>query len=169
MTTKGTMLPEIIMTEPQLAAIGMVVIESTYLEQLVERLIWWACKLEPKQGKFLTTRIQMDSRLDLLSDLAKPKITDPTRLEVFTTLISDLKNANNDRNVVVHGLWSPQPKLPIAASGIIEWEATALKERLRSPPLTMSPNQIAEVARRINSGYFDLASFATKEWPKWQS
>ena len=110
----------------------------------------------------------MDHRLDLLRDLAKPTITDPARLEVFTTLISELKDANNDRNVVVHGLWNPMPKMPIAASGIIEWEATAIKEKLRSPPLIMSANKIIEVARSINSGYFDLASFVTKEWPKWQ-
>lgn len=105
---QGKMLSEVIMSEPYLAAIGMVVIESTYLERMVERLIWWLCKLNPKQGKFLTARIQMDSRLELLSDLAKPRIADPTRLAVFTTLISDLKNANNERNVVVQGPLEPK-------------------------------------------------------------
>jgi hypothetical protein len=163
----GKMLSEVIMSEPHLAAIGMVVIESTYLEKFIERLIWWLCKVNPKQGKFLTARMLMDSRLDLLSDLAKPKIKDPSRRQVLTTLISDLKNVNNERNVVVHGLWTPQPKLPIAPSGIIEWEAIAIKERWKDPPLKMSPDQIVEVARSISSGYLDLASFVTKEWPKW--
>lgn len=119
---KGKMLSELIMSEPYLAAIGMVVIESTYLERFVERLIWWMCKGKPKQGKFLTARMLMDSRLELLSDLAKPKIKEPTRLDVFTSLISDLKKVNVDRNVVVHGLWTAKPKLPVATSGIIEWE-----------------------------------------------
>ena len=61
----------------------------------------------------------MNSRLDLMRDLAKPTITDPARLEVFTKLISDLKDANNDRNVVIHGLWNPMPKLPIPAKCLL--------------------------------------------------
>lgn len=164
---QGKTLSEVIMTEPHLAAIGMVVIESTYLERMVERLIWWLCRLNPQQGKFFTARTQMDARLELLSDLAKPRIADPTRLAVFTKLIADLKNVNTERDVMVHGLWTPKPQLPIATSGIMEWQITSIKERPKVAPLTMSPDQIVEVAKRISSGYFDLASFATKEWPKW--
>jgi hypothetical protein len=153
------------MSDSDRAAIGMVVIESTYLERHVEFLIWRLCGLDPEQGKLFTTRMQMDSRLDLLRDLAKPKIKDPTKCAVFTKIISDLKVTNNDRNTVIHGLWFAKSK------GIFEWETptpTATKQRLNRPPLTMSANQIAEVARKISSGAHDLVEFAKKEWPESQ-
>jgi hypothetical protein len=153
------------MSDSDRATVGMVVIESTYLERHVEFLIWRICGLDPEQGKFFTTRMQMDSRLDLLRDLAKPEIKDPSRRAVFTNIISALKVANNDRNTVIHGLWFAKSK------GIFEWETptpTATKQRLNRPPLTMSANQIVEVARKISSSALDLVAFAKTEWPESQ-
>lgn len=68
----------LIFTKDQLAAIGSVVVESTFCEEVVEEIIWGLSKLEPEQGKFFTGPLQMNSRLDLLNSR---KATTPQREE----------------------------------------------------------------------------------------
>jgi hypothetical protein len=147
-----------ILTQEQLAAIGSVVVESTFCEEQVERLIWRLCKLDPEQGKFLTGSINMNSRLDLLSVIGKPLLRSEVKRRELTKLISDLKESNNARNVVVHGTWMTDGVgvLQVLQEGAEKHPpAVAHKRRPNSPPLTKSAANIAAIA-------FDIARLSTE-------
>ena len=153
-----------ILTTEQLAAIGSVVVESTYCELEVENLIWILAGMKPEEGIHFTHGMQLQSRLDLLSQLAKERLTDEHERAEFTTLISNLKIANSERNVIVHGVWySEAERRKLIEDGIaVHPPATAFKRRLRSQPLQISANAVSEVAQRIANLTFALSHF----WPQ---
>lgn len=95
----------LILTKDQLAAIGSVAVESTACEQYVDELIWYLSGMKESEGRLFTHTMNMQPKLDLLSELGKPQLRSDKKRAQLTTLISDLKEANISRNVAVHGTW----------------------------------------------------------------
>jgi hypothetical protein len=152
-----------ILTKDQLASIGSVVVESTYLEGFVESLIWDLSKLTPEQGKFFTHSLGLDSRLDLLASLGKPRIRSAKKKTEFTSLISRLKTVNRERNLIVHGLWetSGAGVLAVICEGPENHApATAKKRRLNSAESTLSAANIEKTSRRLGEITAELADFS---------
>lgn len=148
-----------ILTTEQLAAIGSVAVESTYCELEVEQWIWVLAGLEPERGIHFTHGIQLQNRLDMLGQLAKERLSNQEDKVEMAALISDLKIANNDRNVVIHGMWfSAVERRKLISDGIASHPpATAFKRRLRSDPLELSASAVSEVAQRIANLTFTLS------------
>jgi len=150
------------LTKEQCEAIGYVAVESAFLERLVEVLIWGICSLGEAQGKFITDPMRLDKRLDLFGDLAKRKLNNPDRIALLTRIISDLKETNNDRNIIIHGLWfssDPNEKEPSGKAAI------AIKLRPRSEPIRLSGQKIMVTAEKILQLSRELYQFCLKEWP----
>src|SRR5438552_12064727 len=93
-----------ILSADQLRAIGNVVVETTYLEIYIEQVIWRLAGMDKESGKFFTDQTRIGARLELLSNLGKPKL-EGTKLDRFTALISDIKIETEHRNTIVHGVW----------------------------------------------------------------
>jgi hypothetical protein len=94
-----------ILTKDQLAAVGSVAIESTVCEQTVDALIWALAGMDESEGRLFTHTMNMQPKLILLGELGKPQLRSKKKLQQFADLISDLKVANGDRNILVHGNW----------------------------------------------------------------
>lgn len=156
-------LATLILTKDQLAAVGSVAVESTFCEEFVELFIWALLGVRERQGKFLTAPLQMNSRLDLLSSLMKVRLRSATKRLAFTDLISRLREANSERNVIVHGSWEPD-----GVSAHRVWKdgaekhpaAIAKKHRLNSPPVTMSATLIEKSALKIAALTWELMGVA---------
>lgn len=156
----------LIFTKDQLAALGSVVIESTACEELVESLIWNLSRLTEDQGKFFTSSINMNSRLELLSSLGKPLLRSETKKTEFAKLISDLKEANGARNIVVHGKWQTDGVgiLTVMQDGPEKHPpAIVKKRRLNIAPLTRGAAEMEAIALTLASLTSELMSFS-RSW-----
>jgi hypothetical protein len=163
----GILLSKVVLSSKELAAIGSVAVESTYSDFIIESMIWAICKLRQDQGKFFTSGMMMDRKLELLGDLWKPLLADTPRAKL-TEIISGLKEANNRRNIVIHGEWSYPKAVPFSAIRTFmtdpdKADSVATKRRLRSEPLQLRSNQVDEVAQRISSLTLQLLTFAYQE------
>ncbi|MGH8803641.1 MAG: hypothetical protein ACREXN_02745 [Polaromonas sp.] len=170
MVRSSVRLSTVILTKDQLAAIGSLAIESTYCEQWVENLIWFLCKLEEPQGKQFTQNIQMKSRLELLCNLGKPLLASESEKTEFVSLISQLKEANNDRNTIIHGSWGTATKnlLTVMREGPENHSpAIVTKRRPNKPPITMQATDIEKAAVRIADLTGQLIQFAAHN-PSWR-
>jgi hypothetical protein len=168
--TDGVRLSAVILSAKDLAGIGSVIVESTLCELIVEKIIWALCGLKPEQGKFLTDRMQLDKRLELIGDLWKPALDDAKRA-TLTKLISDLKETNNDRNIIVHGHWVLQmvgtEDADTSPEGILNgrgWltppSPVAQKRKLKSAPAEFAADKLEETAERISLLTSALCEFA---------
>lgn len=149
----------------QLAAIGSVAVESSWSEFWIEEITFEIAGLRRESGKFFTFRMPMDKRLDLLGDLWKPKISDARKLAQFTKIISDLKEANIDRNTIIHGLWGGGADSTIdiesfESGGPMLKNPRALKMRLKDDPIVFSPENIEKTAEKIARLTEELIEFA---------
>lgn len=156
---------ELTLSRVQLQAIGSVAVESAYLDFFVEGLIWDICSLDTPTGKCFTKNLQLKGKLELLSDVAKPKIKDKRRLALFTKIISELKEANENRNAIVHGIWAP--KTPISKKGWLrDHDAIAIKDRLKTGPRLFPVSEIRATAKKLVWGIWALLKFSQLE--NWQ-
>lgn len=152
-----------VLNKDQLASIGAVAVECTYLDSFVEAIIWSICQLDIKQGKFFTSMMQLDKKLDLLSDLGKQKLTE-AKIKEFTEIISYCKLANNDRNTIIHGTWisADAGLAPLLFPDDTRKGAMAIKRRLRSEALTFSADKVDAVAARLSNAITRLFNFANE-------
>lgn len=145
------------LTPDQLQAIGIVAVESTYLEGDIEELIWHLAGLSYDNGKFFTDNLRLKARIELLGDLWKKKTKDQKQLQELTALISDLKIAADDRNTIIHGVWTRYGSFRTGDFVVAD------KRRLRSPPLQFSPANILKTAEQIAMLHETLATLAYRE------
>jgi hypothetical protein len=152
-------LVSLMLTKDQLAAIGSVVVESTFCQELVESVIWGATKLKEDQGKYFTGPLQMNSLLELMGSVAKPKLRSNKKRAALTSLISRMKEANNERNIIVHGSWQPDGVgvIKVMQDGADKHPpAVVVKHRLNSPPLVSSAVHNEKTAIKIAALSWEL-------------
>lgn len=158
-----------ILSADQLKAIGNVAVETTYLEIYVENVIWRLAGMQEASGKFFTDQMRVAARLELLANLAKPRLTSETKLATFTELISNLKIECEKRNIIIHGEWTIAH---ISLAEILRTDrhrdakpAFAKKRRLKMAPLEFSATDVRKTSERIYDLTMDLAFFCENEWP----
>lgn len=156
------LFPQFVLTPEQLEAIGCVAIISAYLQNYMERLVWSLCHIKESDGKFLTDRLMVDKLADLLSDIAKPRIETTEKLAIFTEIISKIKEANTERNTIIHGIWLPIIKQEKGKQKIGPGQAT--KRRLKSDPVYFEAEKIMTTAHKLNKIHHELYEFACNEW-----
>lgn len=158
---------KIVLKPDQLQAIGAVAVESTYLERHVETLTWKLAKLSDQDGQHLTGRMMMDTRLDLLSSIALPKIKKLERKTEFRDIISKLKAANTERNIAIHGIWLwRRNELSLSELLDMELDAEASRRRPDKEPQKLAANKIIKTAESLADLNRRLGVFWRKEWPR---
>ncbi len=160
---------EVILSKDQLAAIGSVAIASTNCESMVESMIWAFLGIEETKGKFVTQGMQMKNRLELLLNLAKENLgKNDALIKEFTALKSAMTEANNERNIIIHGTWQIKgnvlKRLLDGSDPANFAPAVAVKRRLHDAPLEFSADEIKKTALRISKLTDDLTSFALQHW-----
>ncbi|MBR1207095.1 MULTISPECIES: hypothetical protein [unclassified Bradyrhizobium] len=83
--------------------IGLIAIHWSYLEHTVESLIWAILEVKAPTGRALTADIQMRARMKMLRKLIDAR--HPPMSEVFKNLQTTVQNLEQDRNLIVHGIW----------------------------------------------------------------
>src|SRR6267142_5973042 len=101
------LLSEDVLSVEERAAIGTVVLETTYLEYYVAGLCWQLMGVKQAAGEVVTNRLSIMPRLDFLLELGCSSLKEP-KLTVFKKLIVDLKEQIEHRNIIVHGTWIGQ-------------------------------------------------------------
>ena len=83
--------------------IGRLCSAWAYLEAATEQTVWGVIGADAKIGCFITWRLDLRSRWQIILDEAPNKLSeeDQTTLRVINR---DIKPAAHDRNVIVHGL-----------------------------------------------------------------
>ena len=159
------LLSETILTLEELAALGCIAVESTYTELFIEKLIWELCHLRNEQKEFLTERLMMEGKLDLLKKVAAPKLRSAKRKKAFDKVISDLRIANADRITAIHGEWSA-PNMTLREYMYARNVPPAIARKKKT---IMSADKLMETAFRIYQAHNGLRVFAKKEWPKFST
>lgn len=99
-------MPHEWLTESELATIGLVVVESANLELRVEVLLALLLKLSLKQGSAVFGKGMLDSKLSTLANVAEIELAEkPELLKELKDLISEIRDNNDLRTTVVHGIW----------------------------------------------------------------
>jgi hypothetical protein len=148
-----------ILTEEQLAALGSVVAESTYLESLVDIVIGRLAHLTKPQRVALLRKAMFQSKLEIMAELAEAKLKSVSRKKKFAVIVSRLKAANSTRVNAVHGIWwHTSTPLTIAQRG----EAIALHPR--SGQTKLAASNLMKVAEEISDVHNALFFFYAETW-----
>lgn len=102
----GKLIAHVILDDQQLKSIGTLAVESAFIENNIESMIWFLCDLTTINGRIITTSMQLSARLDLLQTLIKSRVDQKIQGE-FALIASDLRIAIEERNTIIHGLWLP--------------------------------------------------------------
>jgi hypothetical protein len=101
-------------TRDQLEAIGMVVVEWSYLESMVDAAIWTvAAVFNQDFGEAITAHIPILGRLSILATLYRldrehshaPADDRDQQLSEFQTILGRIEPLQRKRNKLVHGRW----------------------------------------------------------------
>ena len=144
------------LTDAQLQAIGMVAVESAWLERLVESYIQRFARLNRKKTDAFLKGRMMAAKVELLALLGRSAIKSPQGRDEFAQLIQRCSDANARRNRVIHGLWSKRTK---------ESAASAVKRGRRGNVERMSANDIEQVANDLASAFWLCLYFFEQHAP----
>ena len=157
---------EIILTRDQLAAVGAVAIECTYLEQQLELVIWRLSGLDEYRGPQFTANMQFKSRVEAFQALGRMVLPETVDAD-FQSLIRELHECAIQRNHVIHGTWvaGADEILEIWADGAeTHPPANAVKKPKYKPAQTMAATDIETVACRIATARERLGRFYEEHW-----
>lgn len=120
---------QIVLSPEELQALGCVAVECAFLEGILEQYIWWLCGVKEDIGRLMTTTMMMERRLDLVSELVKPRLSTEAEKQEFADLIASIRTEASNRNTAIHGRWGV-PKL-YQVRGKEEWlrEGEAIARR----------------------------------------
>jgi hypothetical protein len=158
-------MPKHMLTRAQYTALGRVVVETTYLEHYLHFVVPIIAGMRWDAGEpFIQGRSVMQL-LQLLQGIALPKLKGKQARDV-AKLIDELKKAVEERNWVVHGVWTnapratPQRMLSAAEAG----PARAYKRKGNAPPYSAA--HILKIAHRLEQLQYDLWNFVATKWTR---
>jgi hypothetical protein len=161
---KPKSLPHLILGDEKLAYIGAVAVESAFMENTVELMLWAAAGMNHRTGKFVTAGMQMDRKLDLLRQALKTCSYDAAETSKIIDLIADAKDAYAQRNSVIHGLWFPFRIVFDTPPSESDLQAGATALRMAKKPDSnehgyLSSAKLKEIATSISRIHVQLAMF----------
>jgi hypothetical protein len=159
------MYSQVILTPEQLQAIGSVAVETSYLEEWVEMLIWELCGFDENTGRIFTEKMMLDAKIGLLSDLLTPRIEDKETGAEFKEIFDSIKNDIPKRNTIIHGHWGSKDahvSLFNIASGKIPSDSVAVRKRRKAAPAPVLAKDVIKIAQRISRHRAKLMRFAVK-------
>ncbi len=93
-------------TPAHLQAMGMVVVESAVLENVLELAIWQIEGLSPEVGFHETLHLGLRRKSVRFFKAAKQRFNTPNDRKSLADIMKDLRAAGKQRNFVVHGSWA---------------------------------------------------------------
>jgi hypothetical protein len=164
-----------LLSEKQLAALGSLVVESAFLESLVDDLIQELSRLRDEQYALFTSRAMLAAKLDLLLQLGTMRLRSKRRQTKFSAIIIDLKTLNTERTTAVHGIWEPiydkgtsdvfmtMSLIPI----IVPRKVGARARHARGGKVSgLSAERLDIVAQKISDGAQALRNFSAHVWTR---
>jgi hypothetical protein len=92
--------------QDELAAIGLVAVESASLELRVETMVGVLLNLSPTQVSALVGKGMMEGKLTTLANVAGVELEPyPELLKELSDLVSKIRDNNAERTTVIHGIW----------------------------------------------------------------
>lgn len=158
------LMSQTILSQEQLAALGTVVAESTYLETFVDLMIGALTGLKEDKRRLLLDKAMLQAKLEILAELGAMKLKSKRRKKTFAKLIAELKANNAERVTAVHGIWLPNitaDALPEQLKQLLT-PGSAVARHPRGP--RMSATTLTKLAEKISNGKWDLVDFHTKVW-----
>ena len=152
----------VVPSDRQLWAIGMVVVQWTALEQMVKAYVHSFSDEndpdDPIRKLFDSTR-PMSKRLDQWEDLAKQRIQSAW-LQPMLELVNETRQLADSRDKIIHGTWSDKENARTAsneAHGPFSWGKPGHPFSWK-----LDYNGIMQVALRMDKLYHEMLSFAIK-------
>jgi hypothetical protein len=110
-----TFIPHVGLIQEKL--IGRIIVEFSRLEQALSLMIWRLLKLQMKDGRLITTRMDAQAKIAMLYILV-PRYFDTARRHAALTALDFAEIIMEDRNFIVHGLWGTlmPDNVPLIAS-----------------------------------------------------
>ena len=166
------MISKQFLTDDQLASIGSVAIESTYLEVQLEQVLWKLAGMDEAYGVHFTSNMQMNSRIELIWTLGQQRFPEGSEARKdFKSLVEEIRAANVERNTIIHGYWMVEASDWRAYRA---WKskdeqtrtpAIAEKRRVGKEPIRLSAADIEAVAETISALQTMLITFLMEHAP----
>ena len=105
-------------TDLHCALIGELIATCTTVENYLEMLIWAFLKIDEKDGRIITLKMDAVNKIRMIRLFAELHISDEGQLKTIKALMAKIDALRLDRNFIVHGTWGTllPDKVPIAAS-----------------------------------------------------
>ncbi|MBR0814890.1 hypothetical protein JQ544_25400 [Bradyrhizobium diazoefficiens] len=132
----------------ELRLIGLIVQHWSYLEHAIEKVIWETLRLDHAMGRCVTEDIQFRHRSKMLGKLIQAQHL--PIFDVWKNVASDLQALEEQRNLIVHGLWQRVDGVPHAV-------AYSLRKRRKGDPPSkvygegFPPDRMQEIDERISA------------------
>ena len=157
-----------VLDDAELAALGSVVVESTFAEALLDTIISHMSRLDKDELVLFLRGAMMQTKLELMADLGKLKLRSPKRKAAFAKIVSRLKHLNADRVIAVHGVWERAIKFNAAkGGGMVTLASFADPSNIEFGPSEaihprggkISARRLDSLATQISETYWDLYEF----------
>jgi hypothetical protein len=110
-----TFIPHVSLLQEKL--IGRAIVEFSRLEQALSHMIWHLLKLQMKDGRLITTRMDAQTKIAMLYVLV-PRYFDTAKQRAALAVLDVAEIIREDRNFIAHGLWGTlmPDNVPMVAS-----------------------------------------------------
>jgi hypothetical protein len=143
--------------EAHLGAIGRVAIQWTFLEKLIESVVWELASLKQPYAQAVTTHISNQQLIDTANALAYEKLSGTILRQQLNAQLNHIKNhLRPKRNSIVHGIWGPCT----SPHKISYSETTARGEVKFKSGDEMTADDILDIAAEIDLAHFELTKLA---------
>lgn len=132
-------------SDEHLIAMGKVIVESASIEQTLQLAIWQLLGVPEEKGSHVTGYQNLEGRVTLFDSVAKATFTTQKDLKELSSVISAIRNANTQRNDIVHGVyWSGKNK-----SDVILYRYKKAKGTYGFKTQNLTPKGIEKIAAEI--------------------
>lgn len=157
MAEKDKLLPK-----DHFAAIGAIACHWNIVELHMELMILGLYEIDPGRGLVLTSNLNFQSRMSLLRILAgdenTPILMTKEHSAELKALLSRADEGFNDRNTIVHGIWSPTDK-----PGIVRrMGVRARGKKLQTIDQRYSAADLRAIANRLEALVDDFDDLAAR-------
>lgn len=111
---------QIVPSDRQLWAIGLVVVSWTLIEQTMQMIAYGLSAENSEERNQFDQNRAFKKRLDLLEDMIKAEMRSPYR-EAFLALLAETRNAQDLRDKIVHNTWGGDGHQGGDARGVFNW------------------------------------------------
>ena len=151
-----SMLSSHMLSAAHLKGIGTVAAEWTYVEIMLEALIWQVAGIDNERGYCVTTHITSETRINILESLADKRLVTPGLKNELKDRIADLRRLRTERNNIVHSIWM-NPK-----AGMLPEELSPRKRGRKPTPQSVKVTAKGTV-KIINTPYSSRKIMSTAE------